>query len=106
MAEQTFIVAVDVADDRIDHDGLRSLIRGNPDFTAWWNHIPAVYLIQTRLTVDELSAQVEQHTNKARYFVMKVDPRSSQGWLPDSSWTWLERRVAATDHPQDASRSK
>lgn len=97
MRENTFALAVDVSDDRIDHDGLRSFIRNNPDVTAWWNQIPSFYLLETRLNADEISQHVDRYANKSRYLVVKIDPKTSQGRLPERAWAWLERRAASLE---------
>lgn len=95
MDEKTYLISLDVADEHLDHDRVRTFIRTNPDFAAWWNHIPSLYLVRTRLSADGVSEQVEQYTNQARFLVMEVNLANSQGWLPSRSWEWITRREAA-----------
>ncbi len=100
MADCIFLIAVDIGDTRLDHDRVRQFIKTSPDFIGWWNYIPAVYLVHTTLSADEISERLEEHTTKARFFVMQVDPQNSQGWLPAASWQWIKRHEHLVEIPQ------
>ncbi len=99
MDEKTFLISFDLADDRLDTAAIKGFIKNNPDFTAWWNHLPLIYLVQSRLSADDISEQVERHTRGARFLVMEVNPANSNGWLPERSWTWIKRRDDAAKRP-------
>ena len=86
------MIAVDVTDERADHDRLRAYIKETDDFSHWWNHLPSLYLVQSPLTAEQISKRLEAHLNSARYLVVRVDLRDSQGLLPERAWHWIQRR--------------
>ena len=92
MDERTFLVALDAADPRVDSMAIRERIRSEPKFTAWWNHIPYVFLITTPLTEAQVSKRLKPLTQGARFLVVEINPEHSEGWLPERAWRWIRRR--------------
>jgi hypothetical protein len=37
------------------------------------------------------------------FFVIKVDPEDSQGWMPERAWDWILRRQIASEQAAKSS---
>lgn len=62
----------------------------------WWHHMKSVWLLDTRLTANEVYKQLESHLDKNDHIlVIGVDPYEKQGWLPKKAWDWINNHRAA-----------
>ena len=92
MDERTYVVTVDLLDPTLDLDALQEFVKTTPLLENWWNHIPGVFLVVTDHSPTELSKAMKPFTHSARLLIMEVNPAQSDGWLPEVSWKWLQRR--------------
>ncbi len=90
MPEQPYLVAVDPT---VDVLALKDVMKGGNGFSHWWNHIPGVFLVISRLTADEITERLRPVTGESRVLVMGVRLEDSEGWLPQESWKWIKRRT-------------
>ena len=94
MTDRMFMVSVDITDPAFEVGSLKRLIKDSKDISGWWNHIPSLYLIRTKLDEDQLTDLLRDATRDARLLVMQVEPSVSQGWLRERSWQWIKRHKA------------
>ena len=58
---------------------------------GWWHYLGGpVYIVNTNLSVNQLSELVKKHMNELHYIVIKVDPLDSQGFLPKEGWAYKD----------------
>jgi hypothetical protein len=98
MADQTYILAFDPLNPDFDPLAVRRAIKANEAFPNWWNHIPSVFLVKTDLNAEQISDFLRSVVGNALFLVMEVDPRNSEGSLPDRSWEWIRRRENENTH--------
>lgn len=72
------------------HNYLTSLY---PNYlTSWWHYIQGpTYIVYTSLNENQIYNLLRLHVNGNNFLVIKVDPKTAQGWLPKDAWTWLGR---------------
>ncbi|RWQ87466.1 MAG: hypothetical protein EOS85_05985 [Mesorhizobium sp.] len=58
------------------------------DVVAYWNYIPLLYMIKTRLGIRELTVKLKPFLGD-RYLVAQIDPESIDGRLPKEAWDWI-----------------
>ena len=102
--ERMFVVAVDASHPDFDVVAVKSILRGSPMFSGWWNYIPGCFLVTTKSTADETADEIRRATGQASVLVIEADPKASEGWLPDRGWDWIRRREAKTDLYADEAR--
>jgi hypothetical protein len=95
MGDRTFVVAVDAREPRSEAAVFRKALQHNPGVTAWWNHLPYIYLVTSPLSADELSANLFERSQLDRFLVMEVNPAESEGLLPERAWDWIRKRSNA-----------
>jgi len=72
------------------HNYIVSLYPGY--FSAWWHYIQgSTYIIYSTLNENEIYNLLRLNVQGNNFLVIKVDPRTAQGWLPREAWTWLGR---------------
>lgn len=59
------------------------------DVLSYWNHLPLIYLVKTRLTPHELTAKLRSFFGDRLFIVAEIDPDNVSGWLPMNSWEWF-----------------
>lgn len=60
--------------------------------TAWWHYLGGpVYIVQTRLEINQINSLVMQHMAGLHFLIIEVNPAHSQGFLPQAGWNWLGR---------------
>ena len=102
MAEQSYLIAADVT---ADLAAIKDQIKQDEAFTHWWNHLPAVFLVTSRLTADQITDRLSPVVGDARFLVIGVRLDDTEGWLPEKSWRWIkhrERDVASSSTPYSA----
>jgi hypothetical protein len=66
----------------------------HPEIEKWFHYIRSSYIIETSLTVDELSNHflglAEKYDLSKFHIVIGVDLSEVQGWLTPDAWKWLD----------------
>ena len=91
-----FLIAFDLRDPTLEYDLAVKYILDCRDFEAWWNHVPGVFLVVTRLSANEISDRLRAFTKGANLLVVQVDLENSDGWLSRKAWEWINKW--ATEH--------
>ena len=95
--DTSFLIAFDLLAPSVNYDGAVAYIRDCSDFNAWWNHMPGVFIVTTRLRADEISERLRAFTKHSNLLVVHVDLENSDGRLSRKVWDWINRRSSARE---------
>lgn len=60
--------------------------------TSWWHYLAGpTYLVSTKLNENQLFNLLQKHMKDHHFLIIKVDPVTAQGWLPNDAWVWMGR---------------
>lgn len=59
------------------------------DIIAFWNYIPLVYCIKSRLLASELAPKVRHFFPNGGYMIAEINSNNADGWLPADAWDWF-----------------
>ena len=91
-----FLIAFDLRDQTLEYDLALRYILDCREFEAWWNHMPGVFLVITRLSANEISNRLRAFTKQSNLLVVQADLQNSDGSLSRNAWEWIIKR--ATEH--------
>jgi len=89
------MLAIDANFSLTDLDKIQQYVTTSPDFTSWWNHIPMVFMLETELSASVICEHLHTVAPDARFLLTEVNLAATEGYLPDISWKWFEKRAAA-----------
>jgi hypothetical protein len=92
MNETLYAVFLDPLDPSFDPIAIREALREDGRISHWWNHIPNCFLVSTSRTAAQLSSWLKRVSGEVGFLVIEVNPRNSEGYLPDRSWNWIKKR--------------
>ena len=95
MSNHTYMLALDANFAQADLERIQRYVTTSQDFTSWWNHIPMVFMLDTPLPADTISRRLHELAPEARFLLTEVNLTVSEGWLPETSWKWIEKRASA-----------
>jgi hypothetical protein len=73
------------------------------DIGSWWNHIPMLFMLESQLAAEAIAEKLHALAPDAKFLLTEVNLAAAQGWLPEISWKWIERRATAAT-PQHGMR--
>ena len=88
----TYIVTLDMSDPDLELKRVRTALTADDRIAKWWNYLPGVYIVQTDLSVKDVTSRVHKHAGNTSFLVSEIDLSASNGWLPDRAWKWIRRR--------------
>jgi hypothetical protein len=103
MSEHVYILAVDAKCSPAELEKIQQYVMTSRDFTSWWNHIPLIFMLETALTTDKIGEKLHTIVPDVRFLLTEVNLAESQGWLPEVSWKWIEKRALSVT-PEQSSR--
>ena len=103
MTERTYVLAIDASCSSADFERIQQYVTTSGDFSSWWNHIPMVFMLESKLHAGAIGDKLHTLTPEARFLLTEVSLAESQGWLPEVSWKWIEKR-ALSSTPEQSSR--
>jgi hypothetical protein len=59
------------------------------DILAFWNYIPLVYCVKSRLSAAELTAKLLPFFQNTHFLIAEINARNLEGRLPGEAWTWF-----------------
>jgi len=92
MSERTYLLALEICS-LTDSEQVRHYITTSQDFSSWWNHLPFIYLLDSALDQQAITARIHDRAPEARFLLTPIDAAEVDGWLPEVSWKWLEKRA-------------
>jgi hypothetical protein len=60
----------------------------------WW-HYSGVYLLDTTLTIPQITSSLRGRYPGLQHFVVKVELNDNGGLLPQEAWDWINRKTGA-----------
>lgn len=90
MSEQTHLIALDPNANVV---AVKDYLKNDEAFTHWWNHVPGVFIVTSRLSATEITDRVRPITGEATFIVIGVKLDETEGWLPQRSWKWIKHRA-------------
>ena len=96
MSNHTYLLALDANFSLADLEKVQQYVTTSSDFSSWWNHIPMVFMLETSLRADAISRKLHALAPDARFLLTEVNLAVSEGWLPDTSWKWIEKHAEST----------
>ena len=96
MTDRNYVVVFDPLDAGADPMGVRQTIRAaireDQRVKHWWNHVRSSFLVTFEGSAAQLGRLIRRRTEGVSFYVMEVDPRNSDGFLPERSWDWIRER--------------
>jgi hypothetical protein len=74
--------------DGVNLNALQQYLHDSADVVAYWNYIPLVYCIKSRLSATELTRKLHPFF-PGGYMVAEINPRNLDGVLSPEAWTWF-----------------
>jgi hypothetical protein len=93
MSERLYLLAVDANSPLVDLEKVRHYVTTSNDFSSWWNHLAAVFILETELSAETIGETLHELAPQAKFLLTEVNLANSQGWLPEVSWRWVEERA-------------
>ncbi len=102
MAETNYVAVFDPLNESFDPRALKGILKSEPRVSHWWNYLFNCFLVTFNGNADELSTLLYPAARGGKFFVMQVDPRESEGVLPERGWSWIqkrEREIRSSEQP-------
>jgi hypothetical protein len=78
---------------------LQQYLYDSTDIIAFWNYIPLVYCIKTRLLASDLILKLRPFFPHGTFMVAEVNPNNLNGILPQEAWHWFYLNHHEKTHP-------
>lgn len=70
--------------------GFHQWLIDSVDVLSYWNHLPLLYMLKTKLSASDLTNKLLPFFDKRLFVVLEVDPENVSGWLPMQAWDWFK----------------
>jgi hypothetical protein len=75
--------------DGVNIGALRQYIVDSVDVLSFWNHLPFLYLIKTKVDLNTITHKLAPFYSGKFFIVMAIDPDNVNGILPMTAWEWF-----------------
>jgi hypothetical protein len=82
-----YVVTFSVTD--VNLPALNQYLFDSADIIAFWNYVPLVYCVKSRLTAAELAIKLSPFFPNGNFFVAEVNRFNMNGVLPKPAWDWF-----------------
>jgi hypothetical protein len=69
-------------------EGIRNYLVSSNDILGYWNYIPLVYCVKTKLSSSELRVAFSMLTS-VNLMIAEINPNNVDGHLPQAAWDWF-----------------
>jgi hypothetical protein len=69
------------------------------DILAFWNYVPLVYCIKSRLNSTELTLKLHPFFPNGNFMVAEINTKNLNGVLPEAAWSWFYLQHHAKTSP-------
>lgn len=91
MTRKAYILSFD-RDDNLDYVAFHKQLTELPNVLTWWHYIKSSYILISDLTSStELNRQIMAIAPKKRFFLVEINIKNRNGWLPPQAWEWLKK---------------
>src|SRR5947209_308803 len=84
---KVYIVTFFAAD--VNLAALNQYLFDSSEIIAFWNYVPLVYCVKSRLTATALALKLRPFFPRGDYFIAEVNPQNMDGLLPQAAWEWF-----------------
>lgn len=70
--------------------GFNQYIIDSHDILTYWNNLPFLYIVKTKLNVHQLSLKLRSFFGGSFFIAMIIDPNNVDGYLPAPAWQWFQ----------------
>ncbi|PWL18806.1 hypothetical protein DKP76_07010 [Falsochrobactrum shanghaiense] len=77
-------------------------IMDSVDFLTYWNNLPLLFIVKTKLSVSEVAIKCAPFFSNAHYLVAEINPLGVNGRLPTHAWNWFASPAPAQKTPAPA----
>jgi hypothetical protein len=84
---KVYIITFGVKD--VNLAALNQYLFDSADIIAFWNYVPLVYCVKSRLTATTLTLKLRPFFPQETYFVAEINPKNVDGLLPLAAWEWF-----------------
>ena len=92
MVKSNYVAVFDPLDEQFDPLAVKAVLKTEARVNNWWNYIVNCFLVTFDGNADELSELLYSASRGVKFFVMQVNPRDSEGVLPERGWQWIQKR--------------
>ncbi|CVI22773.1 hypothetical protein AGR1A_Lc80297 [Agrobacterium fabacearum CFBP 5771] len=75
--------------DGVNFPALRQYILDSVDILSFWNHLPGLFLIKTKIELNTFTYKIAPFFGGKFFIVMQVNPSNVNGVLPLPAWEWF-----------------
>ena len=68
---------------------LNQYLFDSADIIAFWNYVPLVYCVKSRLSATELTLKLRPFFPNGLYLIAEVNRSNMDGLLPKPAWEWF-----------------
>ncbi|MDG4670877.1 hypothetical protein P9A16_07065 [Shinella sp. 838] len=77
------------------YDGMNLMALGqyivdSADILSFWNHLPVLYAVKTRLSALDLTQKLRPFFDGRFFIVAEIDSSNMNGWMPREAWDWFK----------------
>lgn len=84
----------------MNQEALEQYIKDSVDILAFWNHVPLMYIVKSRLSSAELTQKLYPFFQGRLFIVAEMNPENVAGWLPPAAWEWFRTPAPPTKNPR------
>jgi hypothetical protein len=84
---KVYIITFGVRD--VNLSALNQYLFDGVDIIAYWNYVPLVYCVKSRLSATELTLKLQPFFPHGTYFIAEINPHNMNGLLPTPAWEWF-----------------
>jgi hypothetical protein len=93
MSKRTYMLAIDPVCSLEDLEKLRNFVTSSKEVSSWWNHLPMLFMLESQISAEAMAEALHALAPDAKFLLTEVNLAAAQGWLPEISWKWIERRA-------------
>jgi hypothetical protein len=68
---------------------LTRYLHDSRDIIAYWNYIPLVYCVKSRLSSLELAERLQPYFPRPLFMIAEINEYNINGRLPEEAWSWF-----------------
>lgn len=83
----------------VNQAALERYIIDSVDILAFWNHLPLMYIVKSRLTAGGLESKFHPFFEGRLFIIAEMKPENVAGWLPQAAWEWFRTPAPPSKQP-------
>jgi hypothetical protein len=83
----------------VNLQSLNQYLYDSVDIIAFWNYVPLVYCVKSRLSSGELAIKLTPFFPHGQFFIAEINRSNINGILPTPAWDWFYLDHHEKNHP-------